>query len=413
MAKNYAVINLMSHSTKTYKTNPRQYNIPNLTSGPGINALPDAPVAKSPPPSNVVANMSDFSASQCGIEKSKRGRKPTIKKDAKSDQSLVILPGVVNPVNESKKRGRKPAAKTNSKSKIESKQTSNKTQFRGRENAKDNSKPNQKVVSSQHIEKPKRGRKPTFKNSTAAENPTFVQQSSAPTIHRMNGNSIDRSDSKNKAKPCDKQTNNTCQRTNGDDEEIVHVDDISDDEILHEEDNFIEQNDVPKELLLVEENDSDATPVTKSDYMIYIENRLKYVDIDLLRIFKHVIDKNIANDKGHQLEQVALEIFNKILIAMGKEKINKLCDFREIYRDEIVKAEYFNIVNNNLDHIFESGFSKHTCMYYQQKTIKHYHLSVLKGMLKTLGYELVPKRRNLKDHDDRSVMTYYCIERVE
>ena len=34
--------------------------------------------------------------------------------------------------------------------------------------------------------------------------------------------------------------------------------------------------------------------------------------------------------------------------------------------------KYVNIVNENLNYIFESGFSKHTCMYYQQKTIKHY-----------------------------------------
>jgi hypothetical protein len=112
------------------------------------------------------------------------------------------------------------------------------------------------------------------------------------------------------------------------------------------------------------------------------------------------------------MNRIALEIINKILTEMKKNEIKDLCEFVDIQREELTKDKYKKLITDNLEYIFNNGFSKFECMVYQ-KTIKHPHLSVLKGMLKTLGYELCSRRTNRTTNKIRVDDTFYSIKRKE
>jgi hypothetical protein len=146
-----------------------------------------------------------------------------------------------------------------------------------------------------------------------------------------------------------------------------------------------------------------------------IENNLKYMNNENLNEIKNTIETCLTREESQndKMKRIALELINKLLVAMGKPLISDLCEFTNVYREEIIKEKYKDIINNNLKYIFQNGYSKHTCMIYQKKSIKNYHLSVLKGMLKTIGYELLPKKKNKTINGEKIVLTFYCIQKKQ
>jgi hypothetical protein len=149
--------------------------------------------------------------------------------------------------------------------------------------------------------------------------------------------------------------------------------------------------------------------------IICIETNLRFMNKDNLEHIKKMIVNSINYKESteEKMNRVMLEILNKILIAMGKDEIQNMCDFKNIHRDELIQDKYKNIIDVNLAYILNNGYRKSKCMVYQQKTIKHYHLSIIKGMLKSIGYKLLSTKRSKISNEERNIYTTYHIEKMK
>jgi len=92
---------------------------------------------------------------------------------------------------------------------------------------------------------------------------------------------------------------------------------------------------------------------------------------------------DIANNKNH----VLLKYINAILINIEKEPIEKLTDFKEIERLDIIKEENFESLVVLKDEIFEH-FDCRRCGWYKRKSTKNYVLSFLRYALADLNLKL-------------------------
>lgn len=165
-------------------------------------------------------------------------------------------------------------------------------------------------------------------------------------------------------------------------------------------------------------NDLDYDCNTRKGKLLQIINNLHFVDEDnFTEIYQIVIqkvelqrnEKNNKNDKlpdedekkvikkmikreskNVKMKRVMLEIINKILVLMGENEIDDLCEFVNVRRDVLIDDKYAKLINDNKDYIFENGFNKYQCQIYQTK-VKTIHISILRGMLKQIGYELYSK----------------------
>jgi hypothetical protein len=110
-----------------------------------------------------------------------------------------------------------------------------------------------------------------------------------------------------------------------------------------------------------------------------------------------------------RMKEIMLEIINKLLKLMNKNEINDLCQFTDINRDELIKDKYANLINEQKDYIFNcTGFNKYICQVYQKK-VTNVHISILKGMLKQIGYELISKNHKKMIKGVYNTYTSYSI----
>jgi len=146
--------------------------------------------------------------------------------------------------------------------------------------------------------------------------------------------------------------------------------------------------------------------------MLIIFSNLQYVDErNLLKIYKDV--KNILNPtetKEEKMKRIALDIINKILILMGLNKVDDLCNFINIRRDELLDEKYAKLLDDNKEYIFNNGFSKYECQFYQKK-VRNIHISMLKGMLKQIGYTLCSKNHKKMVKGEFLTHTTYSIQK--
>ena len=142
----------------------------------------------------------------------------------------------------------------------------------------------------------------------------------------------------------------------------------------------------------------------------YVENNLKYVEGNDLIVIKDMVAGFVANEESDEdkMKRVTLEIINKILRAIGKKEINELEEFVDIPREDILSDSCKNVMDDNKDYIFENGFNKTECMLYQTK-IKVKHLSILKAMLKKIGYKLHSIHSGRRINGKKKPYTTYTI----
>lgn len=127
---------------------------------------------------------------------------------------------------------------------------------------------------------------------------------------------------------------------------------------------------------------------TRKKKLRFIENNMQYVDETNLKKVQQFIDKCLipVEPKGEKMKKVIkkasqplvpkiekmkkvmLEIINKLLVVMDRDKIEDLCDFKDIPREELIDAKCAKIFVDNRDYIFANNFSKHECQIYQKKS---------------------------------------------
>ena len=167
--------------------------------------------------------------------------------------------------------------------------------------------------------------------------------------------------------------------------------------------------------IIINEMKTDTTEnINRFNKIVFIEKNLQYMEILQLKDIEKIIIKSLTYEESQEekMQKIVLEIVNKILIEMGKKEINNLCDFVDVRRDIMMDTKYKNIFESNSDYIFKNGFSKMECGVYQ-KIIKNPQISILKGMLKKIGYELCSKHRSSKTNNERETYTVYHIQKID
>ena len=163
---------------------------------------------------------------------------------------------------------------------------------------------------------------------------------------------------------------------------------------------------MPKNTKIVEMN--------RADKIIYIDKNMGFIDQKTLNEIQDIIYDSINREEPEEeiKYKITLEIVNKILIANKMKKIKKLDDFVNIKRDVMLTEQSIKVINDNKDYIFENGFSKVGCRIYY-KHIKTPHYTILKGMLKEIGYEIVVKP--LRKSVDKNIETtmVHTITKIE
>ena len=142
----------------------------------------------------------------------------------------------------------------------------------------------------------------------------------------------------------------------------------------------------------------------------FIEKNLRYVNDECLLIIDDMVANFIICEESDEEKKyrIVLEVINKILEVLKIKRINELCEFDHVERKLLLCEDCKRVVNENLKYILENGFSKHGCMLYS-KNIKDPHLSVIKGMLKQIGYKLQPNRRSKMKNRERIIYIDYSI----
>ena len=181
---------------------------------------------------------------------------------------------------------------------------------------------------------------------------------------------------------------------------IINIDEDDIDNIYNKI-NLIIPNKVKKKGILI-----------RADKILYIESMLRLVEIDILKEIKENIEDkiNYVETEEDKKTRITLEIINKILFANNIKQIKKFTDFISIKRDIMLTDKSINIVNENKEYIFKNGFNKTGCKIYHTY-IKSPHLSIIKGMLKEIGYEIKSRVKSKQiDKVSEKFMVYTIIK---
>ena len=96
-------------------------------------------------------------------------------------------------------------------------------------------------------------------------------------------------------------------------------------------------------------------------------------------------------DKNDPKYVIALQFLNHILTNNNKPNINDILDFKDISREEIIKQENLNKLNEMENELY-THFSKMNCSYYRKTD--NYVINFLRGMLKELSYKAVKIKKD-------------------
>ena len=116
-------------------------------------------------------------------------------------------------------------------------------------------------------------------------------------------------------------------------------------------------------------------------------------------------------DKNDPKYVIALQFLNHIMTNNNKPQINDILDFKDISREEIIKQENLNALNNMESELYKH-FSKIKCGYYRKSN--NYVINFFRGMLKEMGYKgqynEVDKNVNIDGTNYRKKFMIYYIE---
>ena len=93
-----------------------------------------------------------------------------------------------------------------------------------------------------------------------------------------------------------------------------------------------------------------------------------------------------------------LKFLNKILVNIGKPEINDLVEFVAIDRDDIIKDVNKAVISDMEDEIYDA-FGKAQVGYYSRNKVKYYILSLIKGMLDDLGYQIKSVNKRVQNNN--------------
>jgi len=88
---------------------------------------------------------------------------------------------------------------------------------------------------------------------------------------------------------------------------------------------------------------------------------------------------------------IILQLLNNILTVLGNDQINNFTDFKNIKRDDLLKPEILEVVNE-LEPAILKYYDKRVMGYYIKHTQKEYSVNFIRKALDQLGYKLSSKK---------------------
>lgn len=111
-------------------------------------------------------------------------------------------------------------------------------------------------------------------------------------------------------------------------------------------------------------------------------------------------------DKDDEKYIVTLKFLNELLTVLNKEKIDDITMFKNILRDDLLKPECNNVLENNISDLTKI-FGKIRLQYRHRNTIKCYIISVIKTISKMCGYSFKSRNRSaIRKIDTTQFQTY-------
>lgn len=124
---------------------------------------------------------------------------------------------------------------------------------------------------------------------------------------------------------------------------------------------------------------------------------------------KPVVKNNLpAVDKTDNKYLIALKFINKILINIKKNPVDDLTKFQNIDRDDIILDINKKTLADMENEIYKY-FDKTKLCWYKRKKIKHYILTILRGISKELGLKFSYVQKNIVTGRLNKTCLFYSI----
>lgn len=105
---------------------------------------------------------------------------------------------------------------------------------------------------------------------------------------------------------------------------------------------------------------------------------------------------------------ITLKLINTILEKNKASVVPKLDDVRELYRDYLLRENISNIIDDLMPEIL-IVFTKQDIGYTRKDTTQIYILTLIKTMLKNIGYKLTAKVKRTQKNNYTQTHCYYMI----
>ena len=97
-------------------------------------------------------------------------------------------------------------------------------------------------------------------------------------------------------------------------------------------------------------------------------------------------------DKTNEKYILTLKFLNDLLKAIGKEEIDDITNFKEVRRDDLLTDSCQKVFDNHISEICKV-FGKSQIYYRNKDSVDNYLISLIKYMIKLIGYQFVFKTK--------------------
>lgn len=180
--------------------------------------------------------------------------------------------------------------------------------------------------------------------------------------------------------------------------DLINIPDVILNEMYDKINNMINTKKVKKEVL------------NRLKKVQFIKSNLENLEDDNIILIEKMTNKEDREDTEiEKLTKIALELINKLLVAIDKQPIQNLSDFKDIHRDDMICSDIINVFNQNKKHMTDNGFDDLEYVTYE-KNLKYPHLSMVRCVLKKVNCELKSKNKSKTVEGKRIVSTVYFIQ---
>ena len=109
-----------------------------------------------------------------------------------------------------------------------------------------------------------------------------------------------------------------------------------------------------------------------------------------------------------------LEFLNSIMVKIGKDQINDITQFKEIKREDLLKPECLQVLNQYLERLTKQ-FDKHNFAYQFKDETESYIIILIKRITHQLGYNFESKKKETikKANDEYSKRFYWYVYSIK